>query len=939
MRITGLGCALTASIFAVVILLALTGIYAALTRDLPSPEILAALLDPPDGALLQPTRLYDRSGTQVLLTLAHPGSAGKQFLPFDETLAEHLPPEMIAATIVESDPSFWRHAGYQIAGLRAGAHPTLAQRLVTTLVLESEPPGLPRALRERLLAAQLTSRFGREKVLEWFLNSADYGNLAYGVDAAARVYFGKPANTISLAEAAILAAVAEAPALNPLDTPDEAQKRGRELLGRMLETGAITTASFRLAVAEEPLFAEYPTAARDPHAAFTDLVIAQLAAQLGRERVERGGLRVITSLAYDLQMQSDCALQTQLAALNKTETEHTSADTSECPAAQLLPQTPPGEDGKPLNLGGVIVILQPDTGEILALAGDPVQGIDPDQIPGRPAGSLLTPFVHLAAYTRGLSPASLSWDIPSSIPISLADGSSLPDQFRGPMRLRTALANDYLVPSLRLLEQIGPENAWNNLSQLGLPSLQIPDGQEALTLLLDGGQVSLMELTHAYSTFSNLGVLAGVPGPDGRGELSPTAILRVEGVDGQPFLDYSVPQSRTVISAQLAFLVHSVLSDDTARWPSLGHPNLLEIGVPSGAKLGRTSSARDSWTVGYTTELAVGVWVGFRSGETENEDPLPADLAPGLWHALIQYASRELPPGEWETPPGISVMDVCDPSGLLPTEECPSVVSEVFLNGNEPLQQDMMYREIQINRETGRLATIFTPPELIENRVFLVVPPEAATWAAESGLPTPPDAYDLIFAPQAQSDNVRITQPAMFGYVRGVVLVRGTASGVDFDFFRLQYGQGLNPTNWIQLGEETDRAVRNGLLGRWDTSGLSGLYAMKLQVVQADQRVETAVIQVTVDNQAPEIELINPVDGQEYARDQGVTTVFRARASDNLALAQVDFYLDDRLLASLSEGPFAVPWETRPGNFTLRVVAADQAGNTEETEASFSVGP
>jgi membrane carboxypeptidase/penicillin-binding protein len=937
MRITGLGCGLFISIFMVAVLLALTGLYAALIEDLPSPEILTTLLEPPDGTLLHPTQLFDRTGTQIILTLAHPGSEEKQYITLDEGRALHIPPEMVSATIVASDPSFRRHEGYQLAGFRTGDHPTLAQRLIATLVLDREPPGLQRALRERLLAAQLTSRFGRDQVMEWFLNSADYGNLAYGVDAAARVYFGKPAHTISLAEAAILAAVAEAPALNPLDTPAEARKRGRDLLTQMLETGAITTAPFRRAMEDEPRFEIYPAPDRDPHAAFTDLVIAQLATQLGRERIERGGFRVITTQDYDLQLQSDCALQIQLALIEKPETGTSSPANSDCQAARLLQRSLSEEAWQSLDLTGVIVILQPGSGEILALAGDPVEGMDPSQIPGRPPGSLLAPYIHLAAYTRGLSPASLSWDIPSNIPTILPSEISLTEQFRGPIRLRTALANDYLVPSLHLLEQIGPANAWKNLPQLGLSSLQIPAGPEALMLVLDEGQASLLEMTHAYSAFSNLGVLAGNPANNGREGLAAGAILQVVGVDGQSYLDFTVTQSRSVISAQLAYLVHSVLSDETARWPTLGHPNLLEIGLPSGAKIGRTTSGRDSWTLGYTTQLAVGVWVGVRGEESEDNHKVPEDLAPGLWHAVIQYASRELPPEEWEQPPGISVVQVCDPSGLLPTPECPSMVSEVFINGNEPLQQDMMYREIQINRETGRLATIFTPPELIENRVFLVVPPEAAAWAAESGLPTPPDAYDLIFAPQTQSKDVRITQPLMFGYVRGIVQVRGTSSGADFDFYRLQYGQGLNPTNWIQLGEDTDRAVLNGPLGSWDTTGLTGLYAMKLQVIRADQRVETAVIQVTVDNQAPEIKLLNPTDGQGFSGAQESLIILRASGSDDLALAQVDFYLEDTLLATLTEAPFAIPWETRPGKFTLRVIATDQAGNTAETAATFTV--
>ncbi len=189
-------------------------------------------------------------------------------------------------------------------------------------------------------------------------------------------------------------------------------------------------------------------------------------------------------------------------------------------------------------------------------------------------------------------------------------------------------------------------------------------------------------------------------------------------------------------------------------------------------------------------------------------------------------------------------MNVCDPSGMLPTAECPNLVSEVFLNGNEPVQADNMYRKFAVNRETGLLATVFTLPQLIEERVYLVVPSDARTWAESAGLAIPPATYDVIQAPPINPD-VNITFPALFAEVNGSVKIDGTAAGKDFVSYRVLVGQGLNPQEWIQVNEGTT-PVTNGLLAEWNTSGLSGLYAVQLQVVRSDQRVESAVIQVTV---------------------------------------------------------------------------------------------
>jgi hypothetical protein len=183
---------------------------------------------------------------------------------------------------------------------------------------------------------------------------------------------------------------------------------------------------------------------------------------------------------------------------------------------------------------------------------------------------------------------------------------------------------------------------------------------------------------------------------------------------------------------------------------------------------------------------------------------------------------------------------------MLPTANCPNLVSEVFLNGNEPVQADSMYRKFSINRETGLLATVFTLPQLVEDRVYLVVPGDARSWAEGAGLEIPPTNYDVIQPPRFD-ENVNITSPDLFSEVSGDVRIKGTAAGEDFLSYRVLMGQGLNPHQWIQVAEGTE-PVTDGLLATWNTKSLSGLYAVQLQVIRNDQRVDTAIIQVSVSN-------------------------------------------------------------------------------------------
>ncbi|MCC6261534.1 MAG: transglycosylase domain-containing protein [Anaerolineales bacterium] len=787
--------------------------YAKITRNLPAVEILPHLLNPPDGLLLQPTRIYDRTGLHLLYTFATE-EAPRRYIPINPQNPQHIPPEFVNALIAAQDPHFWKHSGYALSGIdNPESHPTLAQRLVSDLILYNEPPSFTRAIRERILAAQITAQFGREKIIEWYLNSANFGNYAFGVEAAAQLYFGKPAAQLTLAESAILAAVSQTPALNPFSAPSVALQHGREVLHLMNAQKLLSNEALDLALAETPQILPAPLSPPVPAEAFINIALAQIDSQIPRERIERGGLTVITTLDYDLQTQASCA--TQIYASRVSAAPEPSLEN--CEAARFLPSLPPGVTYADSSASAVII--DPSVGQVLALVGETLQGKETALVGAHRIGSSADAFVYLTAFTRGLSPASLIWDIPAENSVQNFDGV-----YHGPMRLRSALANDYQAPLETIKNQVGFENVVNIANSFGVKLTS--DSAEP--------QASLLNLAGAYGVFATQGVYFGQQVDE---QFTPAAVLKVEAVDHTVLLNWETPQSKSVATPQLAYLMTNVLSDATVR----KQLNALEIGRPAGVKIGQTADGSNAWVIGYTPHFSAAVWTDAR-GEGANLTPrFPAVL----WNALMQYASRNLPRDGWSIPQGITSLTVCDPSGLLPSKQCPNLVTEYFLNGNEPIQADDLYRQFAINRETGLLATVFTPPELVETHTFILAPENARDWARSAGLAIPPEAYDAIQAPPTNPD-ANLTAPKLFAEVNGVVKIIGTASGEDFDYYRVQVGQGLNPQEWIQLGADARTPVESGTLASWDTQGLSGLYAIQLQVVRNDQRIDTAVIQVTI---------------------------------------------------------------------------------------------
>ncbi len=784
--------------------------YVSLTRDLPSPQILPILLNPPNGLLLQPTRIYDRTREHILFTFA-PDDSPRRYIPLSDANPQHLPQSLADAVIATSDPNFYDHAGYDLATItNYQLHTTLAQRLVSDLLLFNEPPSFRRALRERILAAQITSQFGRAQILEWYLNSAHFGRYAFGAESAAQLYFGKSATQLSTAESAILAAVSDSPSLNPHDAPQTAIERGRETIRKMSALGFLSDEATANALGESPFFQPPPPSDVQPAAAFVNLLLAQLDSQFPRARIERGGLTIISTLDFNVQQQASCVSAFYAARLAGL------PDPSiQCDSLRFLSALPPSVTIPDSSASAIIT--DPTTGQILAVVGETFEGRETPLVGAHRSGSALDAFVYLTGFTRGLSPASLVWDIPGKTEIQNFDGA-----YHGPIRLRTALVNDYPAPAAQVLSQMGVENVDNIMSSFGVAR---------------NVDLSLVDAASAYGVFAEQGVHFGQSIND---EFTSVTILIVEGNDDSVWLDWTTPQAKPVVTPALAYLINHSLSDESAR---VDHSSAFNVGRPAAVMLGQTDGANgatlDAWTIGYSPLRVVAVWAGSR--ESTNLSPRISSV---LWNALMQVASQNLPAEDWSLPTGVSVINVCDPSGMLPTSDCPNVVNEVFLQGNEPVQADNMYRKYAINRETGLLATVFTLPQLIEERVYLVVPSDARAWAESAGVAIPPSSYDVIQAPPTNPD-VNITFPELFAEVGGVVQVNGTAAGADFASYRVLIGQGLNPQEWIQIGEG-NAPVTNGLLAEWNTDGLSGLYAIQLQVVRTDQRVDSAVVQVTV---------------------------------------------------------------------------------------------
>jgi len=917
--ITGLLVAMTAG--------AVGGVYAYFAQDLPDAEAIET-----EQVSFETVRIWDRTGQHLLYEAIDPRPyrGDRTYVTLDQ-----ISPYLKEATVALEDRSFYENPGINPRGLirafvqnlsggQVQGGSSITQQLIKNVLIEREQRYqrlYSRKVKEVILAVEITRRYPKDHILEWYINSNFYGNFAVGIEAAARIYFDKPSSELTLAEAAMLSALPQYPGLNPIDNPEPAKERQQIALQAMVDAGYVSQEEADAAFAEPLKVREQALERFDnlnaPH--FALYVLEWLKDTYNTPDdpyfIWRNGLQVYTTLDLDLQKQAECITRSHLAHLRHEEPPTDPACLPRDPIPQL--KTRQNVDHNVSN--AAVVAIRPRTAEILAMVGSldynnkDIDGEVNVVLAERQPGSSFKPFTYLTAFSEGYSPATMVLDVPVGFP-DPETGIYAPENYdrrvHGPMQLRQALQNSYNIPAVWLLDQVGVKSVVETAHHMGIGTLT--KDYYGLSLTLGGGEVRLIDMAYAFSVFANMGTMAGLPVPPeqqrpGYRTLDPVAVLQVVDMDGNVIYRYEQPEVREVIPPNLAYMMLNVLTDVDER-PAFGSfADYLELPHrPMGAKTGTTNDWRDAWTIGFTPQLAVGVWVGNSDNEPMYRVAGSIGAAP-IFHDVMAYAHRDLPVEEWLEPPGLEWVEVCYPSGMLPTDDCPRTVQEAFLYGQAPTIHDTLYQSFEVNRENGKLVTTYTPPELKERRVYPIYPPIADDWVRDAGIEQPPRQWDDSHGPSHIDGETAIIDPAPYSYVRGVVPVIGNARGGDFQNYRLEFGPGLNPPAWSHLGGEHTNQVGEGVLEFWDVSGLDGLYTLQL-VVNRGGGPRTASVQVTVDNISPTVTLLHPDDGAAYVMEDDEWVRVSAEATDEWAMDRVEFYLDGEPFGTTTVPPYSQKW-------------------------------
>lgn len=722
-----------------------------LLGDLPGPQALVERSSPDSS------KLYDRRG-ELLFELLDPLAGRRTRVALDD-----LPLHLRQAVIAVEDAGFYRNPGVDARGLAralwqmarerrvVSGGSTITQQLARQLLLSREEAAsrsFRRKLREMVLALRITAVYPKDQILAFYLSEVYFGQLAYGAEAAARAYFGKPARELDLAESAMLAGLIQSPArTNPLVDIDAARARQAVVLGLMVKAGHIDASTADLARREALRF--QPAGGLDEAPHFVTWVLARLEEELGPEALHRGGLQVLTSLDLDLQRRAEAVLRRRLDELQR-------------PA--------PGKPDHRVS-DAALVLLDPQSGQVLAMVGSAdyhdasIDGAVNVALALRQPGSAFKPITYAAAFAPPrnapapppppdsgevsvgqvpipalpFTPATVLSDVPTSF--LTREGEPYRPQnydrrWHGPISLRRALATSSNLVAVKVLEAVGLDAALDMAEALGIRSLA--DRQRyGLALTLGGGDVRLLELTAAYAALAN-----------GGHRVSPLPVLAVlsaadwrraaagDGAGLAPHREKTTLSAGPVLDPRVAWLITDILADDHARLPAFGEGSVLNLGRPAAAKTGTTTDFRDNWTVGYTPDLVAGVWLG-------NADNSPMEHISGItgagpiWHDVMQEALRGRPPRDFARPDGLRRLEVCTAAGLLPTPDCPHRIREWFLAGTEPRALDPSYVGVDVDAASGAAwDSACRGPRT--RHVFRLLPPEAADWGRAAGIPQPP---------------------------------------------------------------------------------------------------------------------------------------------------------------------------------------------------------
>ncbi len=806
--------------------------YVVVASSLPAPEELQSR-----ASQFASTLIYDRED-HLLNEQADPEHGRRTVVEL-----AGISPYLLDATIATEDPNFYENVGVDPVGIARAFYyavkqrslegpggSTITQQLVKLTFLSPEKT-VTRKLKEAILATEITRRYSKETILQIYLNEIPYGNLAYGIEAAAETYFGIPAASLSLAQASMLAGLPQAPSYYDPYTrmweangdPGPVKRRQGVVLGYMVERGYITSeqadAAWQESLTLKPLEQSYVM--NSPH--FVQYVRTEVERVLGPEMMSKGGLRIHTTLDPRIQAIAEEEVSAQVAQL--------------------------GGEGAG---NGALVALRPATGEILAMVGsadfysEAISGQINMSVEPRQPGSSIKPFTYLAAFemagAAGYSeetgviepdgywtPATAIMDITTQFP----DGANPPfvpgnydGKEHGLVSVRSALANSYNIPAVKALEHIGLDRLKDAASRAGITTFNRDD--YGLSLTLGGGDVTLLELAGAYGTLANEG--RAIPASpvgcivDSADEViwlssgyETIEACRIAEAHKRGTLAVSPATLQQVFNPQHVYLITSILSDLEARRPAFGS-SAESLSLPdraSAAKTGTTNDYRDAWTLGYTPDLVVGAWIG-NADYTPMNGMSGARSAAPIWHNVMVRSLEGTPAAAFAEPAGIVHLTVCVDSGTLPSVACQKQREEVFASGQLPPDAEHdLWQRVRIDRVTGRIATAFTPADRIEERDMLIMPPKYREWAEGNGFPQPgADTASYAFSPE-----LALQSPTDGSVLEGDFIIYGRVRVPDPLVWRLEYGVGSDPQGWGVLAGPAQEEV-DGEMARWDSAAM-----------------------------------------------------------------------------------------------------------------------
>ena len=626
-------------------------VLAVLPRSLPSVTQLENF-EPSEG-----TKVYDEN--DELITEFH--VERRIFVPLAQ-----IPKDLRDAVIATEDTRFYSHFGVDPIGIARAVYQnfrrgriveggsTITQQLAKVLFLTPDK-SLERKLKEAVLALELERRYTKDRIFEIYLNQIYFGQGAFGVEAAARTYFGKGVTELSLAECALLAGLPKAPATySPFEHPEAAKRRRSTVLTRMVETGTLTPERAK-PVAQTGLDLLPPEKRRTTGQYYLEYVQQQLEAQYGADIVFKGGLQVYTTLSPTMQVKAERDLREGLRALESR-------------------RVGPGKDAKSKTAAqlerpeGALLAIDPQTGYIKAMVGgyDFFKSEFNRAVQARrQPGSAFKPFVYVAALESGMTPASVVDDSPVEYPVGRNNKPWKPDnydrKFRGPITFQQALEESINVAAVKVLERTGIRRTVEVARRLGLESPL----NENLSMALGTSDLTLLELTSAYGTFANQGTW-----------MRPTAIRYV--LDSQrKLLEENTPQGKPALSPELAFIMTQMLKGTIERGTGVAAKSL---GRPAAAKTGTTNDYSNAWFVGYTPQLVTGVWVGYDLPRSLGKDETGSRVAVPIWTAFMHEALAGMPAEDFAQPEKVVRVAV----DLSQAGDCSRPVLMAFLIGTEP---------------------------------------------------------------------------------------------------------------------------------------------------------------------------------------------------------------------------------------------------------------